>query len=421
MPRVGMLPQDGSEVPGDIGRAILRHFDLPPDATTFYSEPNGQGLFLALKTETVQKRAIVWDAGSSKKKLDPAEQLKLLLDSIPSADRSNVLDSLGLMERPGPQTDPRLPITSVFELESIFANPEPVEYLIEPEIPAESVVYLAGVPESGKSTLACAWGRDLAAKGHPVLLLDRDRNPRSVIRDRLERLGIKGGNSRFWVWDSRQKSEPPQPDSRAVIDWARRTRLETGKRPLVIVDSTVSFLLPGEDENSSKDIRALFNRCRAVCDVGGSVVLLHHPGKGGDIRGSSDFGAAADQGFIVTNSAVGEHRLCRLTLKVHKTRYALSVDLVYSYEGGKMVRRKLVPAEPERGDGQGTPDDVTARTLREVLRANPGIGSRQFEKIAHERGMPHNKARSFLKEGVDSGNIRVRLVGRKKEHFLCDE
>jgi adenylylsulfate kinase-like enzyme len=69
-------------------------------------------------------------------------------------------------------------------------------------------VYLAGAPECGKSTLACAWGRDLAAQGHGVLLLDRDR----------------------------------------------------------------------EDENASKDIRALFNRCRAVVDAGGNVALLHHPG-----------------------------------------------------------------------------------------------------------------------------------------------
>lgn len=49
-----------------------------------------------------------------------------------------------------------------------------------------------------------------------------------------------------------------------MLDWVRRIRLETGKRPLVIVDGAVAFLLPGEDENAAKDIRALFNRCRAA-------------------------------------------------------------------------------------------------------------------------------------------------------------
>lgn len=422
MPRPGCLVQDAADTAGEIGRAIVSHLGLEADQIdSFYPERNRKGLFIALKSGTVEKRAMVLDADQyPKEKPDPVEELKLLLERIPAGDRSKVLDHLGLMERPRAQPDSGSAISSVFDLDSIFSKPEPVTYLIEPEIPAEAVVYLAGAPESGKSTLASAWARDLADKGHGVLLLDRDFNPRAVIRDRFERLGMSSDGP-FWVWDSRQTSEPPQPDSPEVINWVKYVRLTTEKPPLVIVDSTVSFLPPGEDENSSQDVRALFNRCRAVVRAGGSVLLLHHLNKGGELRGSSDFGAAADQGFIVTNSPVGKHRLSRLSLKVAKTRYALDRNLEYDYADGKMVRVE-VGRQPDvdRGASDAS-DEVTTTALTEVLRANPGIGSRQFEGKAHERGVPYNQARRFLEDGKKSRKILVESAGRKLRHFLSEQ
>src|ERR1017187_435906 len=168
--------------PSEIGGAILAHISLPTDdIVRFHSEVNSKGLLLVLKSETEEKRLIVLGVDTTKEKLTPADALRMALDRIPAADRPEVLASLGLMDRPSAPPDPGLPIASVFELESIFADPAPVTYLIEPEIPERSVVYVAGVPESGKSTLACAWGRDLVAKGYTVLLLDGDRNPRAVI------------------------------------------------------------------------------------------------------------------------------------------------------------------------------------------------------------------------------------------------
>jgi hypothetical protein len=373
---------------------------------------------MLLASGTEEKRNLLVGAGAAKDKLDPADEFKLMFERLPPDERDSILGEMGYVQRPTAPSDPDLPITSVFDLESVFSDPAPVSYLIEPEIPERSVVYVAGVPESGKSTLACAWGRDLVAKGYTVLLLDGDRNPRAVILDRFKRLGITAGHRRFWVWDSQQKSETPQPDSPMVIDWVRRTRLETGKSPLVIVDSAISFLLPDEEENASKGVRALFNRCRAVTDAGGTVLLLHHPGKDGKLRGSSDFAAAADQGFSVTNSPEGAHRLSSVTLKVHKTRYALSADIVYNYDSGRMVRAALAKGETALADGACTPNDDSARKLTELLRANPGIGFRQFGIKANALGVPYNKARRFLDEGVASGKIEVRPVGRKHTHYL---
>ena len=374
---------------------------------------------MLLASGTEEKRSLLVGAGeSAKDKLDPVDEFKLMFERLPPDERASVLKDMGYVECPSGPADPGLSIDSVFELDSIFSDPTPVTYLIEPEIPERAVVYLAGVPESGKSTLACAWGRELVARGCAVLLLDGDRNPRNVIRDRLQRLGVTEDHRRFPVWDSQQKSAPPQPNALMVVAWVTQMREETGKPPLVIVDSAISFLLPGEDENSSGDMRALFNRCRAVTDAGGTVLLLHHLGKNGELRGSSDFGAAADQGFIVTNSPKGAHLLSRLILKVHKTRYALSADIVYNYDCGRMVRAPLAKGETAGAAGSGTPDNDTTRRLTELLRANPGIGSRQFGIKANALGVPYNKARRFLDEGVESGKIEMRPIGRKHTHYL---
>ncbi len=72
---------------------------------------------------------------------------------------------------------------------------------------------------------------------------------------------------------------------------------ETGKSPLVIADSLVSFFEGEEDENSAVDMRALFNRCRALTKLGATVIVIHHTNRNGEARGSSDFKPASDRHF----------------------------------------------------------------------------------------------------------------------------
>lgn len=63
---------------------------------------------------------------------------------------------------------------------------------------------------------------------------------------------------------------------------------------------------------------------------------------------------------------------------------------------------------------------TAAVRLTEMLRTNPGLGSREFEAMAHKSEVAYNKARRFLAEGVKSGKITTKTDGRKKEHFLSD-
>ena len=298
-------------------------------------------------------------------------------------------------------------IRRIEDLESIFTKRAPVQYLVKPELPVKTIVCLTGDSESGKTTLASAWGRQALAEGHAVLILDRDRNPRERICDRLERLGIRPDTPRLWVWDCEQADEPPQPNAPILVDWVKRMVAETGKSPLIIVDSLVSFFMEDEGENSATDMRALFDRCRVLNTHGGTVLCIHHTNRMGKARGSSDFRPASDQASLVTNSdGDGGRKLDRITLSVEKSRYGLSDTIRYDYAGGKMLRL----------DGQPTFETVTQQ-LEKLLRDTPGVLSERFGELAAAIGVGRNRAREYLTAGLLAGTIRIEKAGRKKRHF----
>jgi KaiC/GvpD/RAD55 family RecA-like ATPase len=328
---------------------------------------------------------------------------------LASAAPGEILDShLSQIEGLRSACEDRRQIRRVEDLESIFAKRAPLEYLVKPELPEKTVVCLTGDSESGKTTLACAWARDALARGHPVLILDRDKNPRDRICERLERLGIRTDGGLLRIWDCEQEEEPPQPNHPMVVDWVKRMIAETGKSPVVIVDSLVSFFTEDEDENSAVDMRALFNRCRVLTKLSATVILIHHTNRNGEARGSSDFKPASDQAFLVSNTDRGGGRLLDLiTLRCEKSRYGLSGNFRYHYDDGRMARLVDDYAPIKTVSGQ----------LVELLKAHPGILTDPFVDLAHERGLGRNKGRDFLKAGEASGTVRVKIEGRKRHHF----
>jgi len=67
--------------------------------------------------------------------------------------------------------------------------------------------------------------------------------------------------------------------------------------PRLIVFDTLNRYMPGGDENNQKDASALVRGCEYLQQTfGGTVMLMHHMRKGGDLaRGSTVFTGAADQ------------------------------------------------------------------------------------------------------------------------------
>jgi KaiC/GvpD/RAD55 family RecA-like ATPase len=298
-------------------------------------------------------------------------------------------------------------------LKPVFRGSGALEYLIEPELPAKSVVCLTGNAESGKTTLAFAWARDLYLRGHGVLILDRERNPLERVQERLRRLGITDEPGiRFRVWDCEQDDEAPQPNSREVLDWVKRKAAETGMPVLVIVDALVSFFLPEEDENSAGDMRRLFDRFRAVCKAGGTVLAIHHNNRQGQARGSIDFTNAADQTFSVVNyDREGQRKLDCITLEVSKSRYGLFDRIEYRYANGKMHRIE------DRVEISRT----VAERLTTILRGHPGIGTKPLEQLCADAKLGRQQCRDLLKLWYERGEIKIlKGENNRSEYYLAD-
>lgn len=270
---------------------------------------------------------------------------------------------------------------------------EPVVYVRNPELPEGAIVALTGDSGSGKSTLATAWARDAIATGRAVLILDRE-NPRSVVFDRMQRLGLRDGPLLRWHggWTGRDESGPGEPE---VFDWVRTA----SPKPLIIVDSFSAFL--NGNENSAGDIRRFMNLCRRLADLGACVLNIHHDGKSEtskDFRGSTDFKAAIDQAFHVRNVS-SSLQLDQIQLRCFKSRYGFCGEITYRYDQGKLSHYR-----PCKASGPSTADRLT-----ELLRANPDVTSSAFEKLALSRGVKRNKARQFLADGISTQAIQKRI------------
>lgn len=298
-----------------------------------------------------------------------------------SAERFNKLIEFATSGEKSIRSIADLPLISDLNFDSI-------PYLVDPVLPEGALCAFTGSPESGKSSLALALARDLARSGRTTLILDRD-NPAQVYADRFRRLGVPEHAVKVWGgWCSEQA---PMPDSPRVLDYIRSQDV----KPLVIVDSLSSFY--EGDENDAGDMRAFMNRLRRVTNLGSTAAVIHHDGKGDsskDYRGSSDFRAALDAGFHVSN--VGPDRfLDRLYLRPFKNRFGLTESIVYRYAEGAMRREEGAHAASET---------ITAN-LTAILSENPGITGEAFERAATGRGIKRGQARSFLRDGVEFGEI----------------
>jgi archaellum biogenesis ATPase FlaH len=291
-------------------------------------------------------------------------------------------------------------VQSVTEIASIRTYAaQRIEWLVETFIAAGTVNLITGESGGGKSTVVSAISSciergvpfaGLTTQRRPVLTLDRE-NPLSVVCERFDRLGINDGPN-FIMWGGWAAEEAPAPWSPIVIRWVEACE----PKPLIVVDSLVSF--HGGDENSATETRSYMQGFRRLADLGATVLVLHHSGKGDsskDYRGSSDIKASVDVAYSLAN--LGDSaRLGTLRLRAFKARFSVQPELILQYNDGGF-----------RMDSRGPMLTVTD-TLRQLLIANPRIGVVEFEDLAIQKGIGRSNARKFITNGSQPrGSIRV--------------
>ena len=165
---------------------------------------------------------------------------------------------------------------------------------------------------------------------------------------------------------------------------------------MIVVDSFIAF--HQGSENDSAEIRKTMQGMRRLADAGATVILIHHSGKGDstkEYRGSSDFKAGIDVGYVLANLSGDASRLTTLRLKAFKARFTVDVELVLHYRHGCFE-------SDDRGPAKTVPE-----LLQEFLVQKPGITTAEFETLAADKMLGRDKARAFLKKGVQAGTVRI--------------
>ncbi|HEY3840277.1 MAG TPA: AAA family ATPase, partial [Bryobacteraceae bacterium] len=296
---------------------------------------------------------------------------------------------------------------SVDDVASIFtfANQQ-VEFVVDGLFPVGTVCALTGGSGDGKTTAAIAIGSaiergvpfaGMATQRRPVLFLDRE-NPLPAIVERYERMNIRDSeNCRYWGgWCP---EEPPDAASQMVAAWV----LATEPKPVIFVDSFVAF--HQGDENDAGAVRAHLQGYRRLADVGATIVILHHSGKSEstkDYRGSSDFKASLDVGYVIAN--IGDPlRLETVRLKAFKARFSVTPEIVLRFYGHEFISEEYT-----------SPSQTNQEILRSILIENPRLTTTEFEKLVAAKSVPRHKARAFLKSGIASRHIDVESDGPSK-------
>jgi hypothetical protein len=403
---------------GEIGLKIFQYYGLDPETTVVEFERNTpKGPLFVLQDATRRVSVLGVDgAGGRGVLLDLSGDAVAAqaVAALSAAQLARLRKALGVHDGPVPVPGA---ILSVQALESPYAKPAPIKYLIPDMVPEEAITYLCGAGDAGKTTWACAMARDLVRKGHRALLLDRDHNPRPVIRDRLQRLHVTDDDLlKFKLWDAHQPQGPaPLPDDPSITAWVKEAMAETGLCPLVIVDSLVSCLEPGESENDAQAVRKVFNRLRALTDLDAAPILIHHPNRSGDPRGSLDFQFAGDAGFMVTNepSEKGSRLLHRIVFKASRTRILVN-DATFEYADGAMIRAGNVVGAPMGRPRGPLPWPIPAK-LSELVFEHPGAGTNKLLELRGE--VSEKRVRLFLQIGQKAGILKREGSQNKGYHF----
>jgi hypothetical protein len=295
-----------------------------------------------------------------------------------------------------------------------------IEWLIQEILVLGAFTLITGESGIGKSTFALALAGAVAqgqrflgftALQERVLYVDGE-NPAATVKERLQRLSIpKLDNLDIWGGWCLEHT-PDGPFCAPVLEWARK------HKGLVIYDSFIQFH-PGSEQDAS-ETRKYMDHYRKLVNLGCTVLLLHHVGKGEgakEYRGSSDIKASSDQAFCLEPVGPPEGGRSSLRLKPFKTRMiALNTLLFEMNSKGFEVSpgSAPIPREPV-----AAPSQPNLRGIVELLVAeNPKQSKRELIQLASARGVPYHRATAILDGGVRDGTIRVTTVAGKNQYRM---
>lgn len=280
-------------------------------------------------------------------------------------------------------------------LPNVWRTEARVEWTIEKMFPAASVNLLSSESGTGKTWLAYAIAGavsrgvpfiGLPVKQMPSVYIDGE-NLQGVVKERLTNLGIPE-TPNLHPWGGWHKDPPFGPESPNAEEFAEATK------GLIIWDSLIEFHTG--DESSASETRRYMKAFRKLANLGATVIILHHAGKGQKsklYRGSSDIKAAVDTAYAVEKmgGALGTARpgLHRLKMVNFKSRFTEGLDFSMEFVAG----------EGFRNIGEGAKADAKDKVavLESLLTEEPMNGT-EFKEKAKLQNISRQTTESFLKD-----------------------
>lgn len=176
-----------------------------------------------------------------------------------------------------------------------LARLPPLRWLIDKEIPAESLAVLYGPTGSGKSFITLDYSLRIAQE-QPVVYVAAE--------------GAHGYASRVLAWCKHHKLTAGKirfiavaPNMLDLGDVAEVVSTVAEVKPVLVVIDTLARTMVGGDENTQRDMGLFVAACdRLRLATGGTVLVVHHTGRNGSHeRGSTVLRGAADQVISIEN------------------------------------------------------------------------------------------------------------------------
>jgi hypothetical protein len=187
---------------------------------------------------------------------------------------------------------------------ALMEFPDP-EWLIDEMVEVGSLAVLYGPSKSAKSFTALDWSLSIAAghtwknhevkKGNVVYVVgEGSRGIKRRVAAWCQVAGVNSVDGAFFVMQAPKLLN----NSSDLHDLIAEIKATSEKVAMVVID-TLATSFVGGDENQSKDMGDFINACRRFpTDLGATVLLVHHTGKGKNAqdieRGSSALRGAAD-------------------------------------------------------------------------------------------------------------------------------
>jgi AAA domain len=296
-------------------------------------------------------------------------------------------------------------VTRFFEIPSLdeYRNVS-VTWAVEGLIPRGSLTFLIAPPGGYKTWFALALAKAVSQGteflGRPtsrmlVCYLDRENSLEMM----LQRRDILKLDDKCFlkIWGNWSNDPPPLIGDDRLEEFARR------HKPFIIFDSFVRFH-PSE-ENNATQMAVELAKLKKLATLGATVHVLHHKGKSGVYRGSTDILAAPDAAFEINEEKNKLEPVLTLSCLKHRYVEESSVKCNFVLRDGSL---QLVD------NNQTHTSSASIKRIKEAIFSNPGITQKE---IMSTISLPETNGRKILQEGNGVHWITERGTGKTLRYF----